>query len=185
MTSLLDISFLKFFSPIFVLILAYVIVYVVISKIEYFKDQKNLAALVAFIVALFVAFSVDITNIVSDFLPNIFIFILFVFFVLLIASMSGLSSQGDKENKGVFELLTGSKNSVAIIILIIVSIVFLISFSSLYGGDLLSQSQDANSDDFSQNIINIMSNAQILGAVALLLLAVVMIKLLGGKASPE
>lgn len=189
-TTIFDTNLLQIVGIIFAMLLVFVISYGFLSKVSIFGNQKGLYALIALGLALLVVISPQIRGIVLFMMPWLFVVIFISFFVLVTLMIFGLKE---------VNLLAGESTELRWTVLIIVIVLFIFALGNVLGQDSLEATQGPGgetverptpgpaptnvsrsvaTDDFQTNVWNTMINPQILGFIAIMLVAMFAIILL-------
>ncbi|HLC32441.1 MAG TPA: hypothetical protein VJJ82_01305 [Candidatus Nanoarchaeia archaeon] len=153
MATPLDITVLQQFSGIFPFLLILVLVYVVLSQMEWFKDKTSIAAIIAVLVALMSLLSPVVTKSVSLMAPW---FVLFIIFIVLL--MLGYMTIGIKKDV-IVDFVQKDTLSSALWIFAIIAIIGIGSIASVWtdetggleklqGKNLTAQVESGNADRF-------------------------------------
>lgn len=170
MATILDVGFLEYFAPVFVLLLVFVIGYGVLAKTKPFGESQVLYAALAFVLGIFVLLFPPITNFISVLAPYFTAYALLIFFVLFLFLIFGLKMDvfAGKDVLGTplvhWTIIVG-----AIFILIFV-------FSQVWGDDL-APGEEAE-EDLNVRVRDILFNPTLLGTVFLLVIAAFAIRFL-------
>jgi hypothetical protein len=202
MASVIEIGLMDYFSIIFLFLLVFVGVYAVIAKSGILGEKKYLGSLIAFIVALFVALSPEVSTFVIFVLPWFFVLAFILFFLIFIAKMFGKS---DKDVAWAFNYKDQNTPIVTWIIIFVILIV-VIGFSHIFGQRLLLENpelagasedpakidviQDVDAiseearrselatEDYSTNILATLTHPKVLGMLAFIMVALAAVLLL-------
>lgn len=172
MASFLDVTGLAEFSKLFVFILILVIVYAVLAYSKILGENKAIAWLIAFVLAIFVVITPIAAGAIAYISP--WFVLAFVFFGFIIASMKMFGASGADISS-----YTSLKSVFGIIILIILIVGFLsyIREQTTLPGD---NETSTDIDEYIKSSI-VIFHPTILGAIVVLLIAVFTIALLSGK----
>jgi hypothetical protein len=125
MATPLDISLLKQFSGVFPFLLVLVLVYVILTKSELFKDKQGIAALIAIIAAILTLFSSVVIKTINLMAPWFVLFIIFGFLLILAYMAFGI------DQKTIIATITGDEYGSAFGMWVI-SIMLIIGVGSLF-----------------------------------------------------
>ena len=192
-TPMIELGFLNYFSPIFVFLLVFVIVYAIMQFTSFAGKNKILHALIGFLIAVVFLFSTSATTVVTFIAPWFTIMFIFIIFMLAAYKLFGAT---DDQIRGVI-----SKNStVQYFILALGIIIALFGLGSAFGQDLLGATQgiseaqdtttateagDVASASYQQNLVATLFNPKILGMILLLVIAAFTIRAMTGIMKPD
>ncbi len=117
MATFLDVGMLEYFNIIFYFLFLFVLVFAVLQATKFPTENKNLSAILAFLVAVLVVFSGSTRDIISIITPTFVVIIFFLFFILLIYRFMGAN---DTDVKSIMGSEGGTRTFLLIIILIII-----------------------------------------------------------------
>jgi hypothetical protein len=178
-TPTLDVSFLGYFSPIFIFVLVFTMAYGVFQFTKMFGDNKVLHALISFFIAVVFLFSTAATTVIMVIAPWFTVLFIFIIFILMAYKMFGAT---DSQIKDVIS----KASAVQYTILALAIIILLFGLGAGFGQDLLegassfSDVRDAATEagedstatnSFQQNLISTLFNTKILGMVLILVIA--------------
>lgn len=168
MATLLDISIIDYFRPIFVFIFIFVLLYAILQKTEILgKETKNLNTFAALSIAVLSLFTGKITELVSTVAPwvvAVFIGVVMIFMILLFF--------GVKE-EDAWSYVGGKWLPVIIIILI-----FVIGVSQVLTLSPLEEGGAAGTSAYRQEIIKTLVSPKVLGAIFLIAIMAAAAKLI-------
>lgn len=182
MATVLDLSVLKVFMPVFAWIFTFLLVYGVLEATQIFKN-RGIHAMIAFVFSIMVAVSGSATNTIAAMTPWFLIMIFFIFMIYLIANFMGLSS-GD--------VVTSLGGKGAVWWVLIIGIIILVSgLSQTFGEQLLRGRQGGNETavsgsgtsvdgSFGQNVLLILTDAKVLGLLLIFFIAALAVALITG-----
>ncbi|MBI2142335.1 hypothetical protein HYU15_02490 [Candidatus Woesearchaeota archaeon] len=182
MATVLDLSVLKFFSPIFSWLLSFLLVYGFLQVTNVFKNP-GVHAMVALAFTLMVAVSSTATLAIASMAPWFMVIIFFIFMVYLISNFMGV---GGGEIIGAL----GGKAGATWWIMIIGFIILAAGLSNAFGQQLLQARQGGNqtaatgapgsvaSPAHGQAVLLTITNPKILGMILLLFIAALTIALM-------
>ncbi len=179
MATVLDLSVLKTFMPIFSWIFAFLLVYGVLEVTQVFKN-RGIHAMIAFVFSIMVAVSGTATNTIAAMTPWFLIMIFFIFMVYLIGNFMGL---GSADIVGTL----GGKGAIWWI-LIIGFVILAAGLSQSFGQQLLGARQGGNAtevpaasgpgNDHGQAVLFVLTNPKVLGMVLIFFIAALTIALI-------
>jgi hypothetical protein len=185
-TPTIDVSFLQYFSPIFVFVLIFVTVYAMLQFTNFMGKNKFLHAIIGILLAIIFMFSGAATTVVMFIAPWFTVLFIFLIFLIMAYKLFGATDDQIKEvitNWSAGQYLIGA---VAIVIIII-------GLSSALGQDFLGYTQDTGdltdgsaavagigitdagggstaTSDFQQNVVATLFNPKILAMVLILVI---------------
>ncbi len=188
----IEIGFLQYFSPIFVFLLVFVIVYAILQFTKFAGENKILHAIIGFLVSIVFLFSTSATTVVTFIAPWFTIMFIFIIFMLVAYKLFGAT---DDQIRTVI-----SKNStVQYFILALGIIIALLGLGSAFGQNLLSATQgiseaqesttgeagDVATSSYQQNLVATLFNPRILGMILLLVIAAFTIRAMTAVMKPD
>lgn len=176
MATPLDISVLQQFNSVFPFLLVLVLVYVVLSQMEWFKEKTAVAAIIAVLVALMSLLSPVVIKSVNLMAPWFVLFIIFIVLLMLAFMAIGV------EKKTIVDFVKDDKQGSALWTFAIITIIGLGSVASVWteetggleklqGKNLTAQIESGDADRF-QTIFH----PKVLGVVLVLLVGFFTIK---------
>ncbi len=181
MATVLDLSVLKTFMPIFSWIFAFLLVYGFLEVTQIFKN-KGIHAMLAFVFSIMVAVSGTATTAIASMAPWFLVIIFFVFIVYLIGNFMGLPSG---------EILSAFGGKGAIWWILILGFVILaVGLSQTFGEQLLDARQGGTNQtatetgdsgtptNHGQTVLFILTDPKILGMILILLISALTVVLL-------
>ncbi len=117
MATFLDMGMLEYFNIIFYFLFLFVLVFAVMQATKFPTENKNLSAILAFLIAVLVIFSSSTRDIISIITPTFVVIIFFLFFILLIYRFMGAN---DADVRSIMGSEGGTRTFLLIIILIII-----------------------------------------------------------------
>ncbi len=187
MATVLDLSVLKFFSPIFSWLLSFLLVYGFLEVTNVFKN-RGVHAMVALAFTLMVSVSSTATLAVAAMAPWFMVIIFFIFMVYLISNFMGI---GGNDILGAL----GGRTGAAWWILIIGFIILAAGLSNAFGQQLLQARQSGNQTTTTvteggtagaghgQAVLLTITNPKVLGMILLLFIAALTIALMTQRAA--
>ena len=131
MATLMDIGLLKEFGDIFPFLLVFVLVYAILIKTPFFKDNKGLASLLGVIMGIMTLFSTIARETITVMAPWFVLLFIFIIFMLIAFMIFG-TTESD-----VMSLLKSEKFGVGlwvVALVIIITVGSLMSVLSEHGG---------------------------------------------------
>jgi len=174
MATFLDILFLDKFSPIFIFLLVFALIYAILKTTKVLGDNNSIVAIVALAVGFLVILSSDSQEVVKNVMPLFFMLILFIFFMLV-----GLRFLGMEE--GVIKEGMKKWGPVHIALLVIVSLIFAAGVAAVFGNKLLPLTQNSTSveaTDYGKNVAQALFHPKVLGIIFVLIISMFAILLL-------
>lgn len=188
MATFLDIGLLAVAAPIFGFLLIFIISYGFLIKSNIFGDNKGLYALISVCLAFIVLISDAVSILLLFMTPWFFVLIFIGFFILFILMMFGLKPE---------DLQAGKTQELRTWVIILTVVIVLFGAGAVFGQSSLEaggfggeeeQSQDrppvgesttaVDTDDWGTNVVNTLINPQVLGLIAIMLIAVISMFLL-------
>ena len=190
----MDIGLLSKFSSILVFLLVFAVGYAIIKKTKILGESGSMAALVAFVIAIFIALNNSITAFLGFILPWFFILIFILIFLIFVGKLFGKT---DQDIAWAFNWK--EKNTPAVTWIIIISIIILIAgLSNLFGQGLLDQGKGVDSErpadviefdeegnqisvaseDYNSSVMATLAHPKVLGVIVILLIGLCAILLL-------
>jgi len=176
-----DIALLGHFSIIFPFLLAWVIVFGVLSYTKSFGDNKGLHSIIALCLAFLFVLSKDAVQVINFASPWFVLFFIFIIFVIMAFKVFGAT---DADIMGVMK--NPEFRYISTIIAILSIIIIIASFSNVMGQRTLEEGTDIDAieasdgstatSDFSSNVMNTIFHPQVLGLLVILIIASLTIK---------
>jgi hypothetical protein len=165
MATVFDLSVLEQFSGIFALLFVWVVIYAVLQLTKALGANKNIDALIAFVVAVFFGMSPKLTQALATMTPWFVIMILFIFFLWTIGYFMGLTQED------ILETL-GKRTGAFWWIFAFALIILIYSLSAVFGQSLLEAgAENVTRDAFTENVTKTLFNQKVLGMVLILIIA--------------
>ncbi len=190
-TPTIDIGFLQYFSPIFVFLLVFVIVYAILQFTKFAGENKILHALIGFFVSIVFLFSTSATTVITFIAPWFTIMFVFIIFMLVAYKLFGAT---DEQIKTVIT----KSSTVQYFILAIGIIIALLGLGTAFGQNLLGATQDISemqeattgeagvaTSSYQQNLVATLFNPKILGMILLLVIAAFTIRAMTPALKPD
>ncbi|MFH1591045.1 MAG: hypothetical protein ABIC95_03885 [archaeon] len=191
MASPLDVGFLEHFSPLFAMILVWVMIYGIMSYTQPFGDKKSLYAMFGFMVSIFILFSPNLVAIITTMVPWYTVIFVFVLLMLMFYGMFGA-----REENFLHVLKT---RTVVVSFIMIISVIILISSiggvylggneNSPTGTDVDLEAGTKTTGDIGDTgtsaFFATLFHPKVLGAIMILLVGTFAIILLSGPAKGE
>ncbi len=166
MATPLDTGLLQTFSPVFIFILVFAVVYAIMDKFKLMGENKLVKLTISFIIGILFLFSPDMINVVNVLTPWFVVFVIAIMFLLSIFLFMGVREG---------ELTKAVENpQVYWPVLFIAIIVFIIALIQVFGGKLPDVEESV--DDRTSEGINAIVHPRLLGAIVLLVIASLAIK---------
>jgi len=125
MVTLLDLGALQHFSGVFPFLLVLVLVYAILTKIEFFKGKEGIAAIIALILAILTATSRIATKTINIMSPWLVLFLIFGIILLIVFMAFGIKEET------ITKILTG-KEWGSTFFLWVLAIILIITIGSLF-----------------------------------------------------
>lgn len=188
-TPTLNISFLQYFSPIFIFVLVFVMVYGILQFTKFLGENKVLHALIGFFIAVIFLFSTEAITVVQVIAPWFTVLFIFVIFILMAYKLFGAT---DDQIRNVLS----NASSLQYTILAIGIIILLFGLGAGFGQKLLGYGADiadvrdaateagegsTATSSYQQNLISTLFNPKILGMILILVIAAFTIRAMTPK----
>lgn len=168
MATLLDISLIDYFRPLFVFLLIYVVLYAILKKTEIFgKDSKGLNIFAALSIAVLSLFTGKITDLISTVAPWVVAVFIGVTLIFMLLMFFGIKEQD------AWSYVGGKWLPVILIILI-----FVIGVSQVMTLSPLSQEGNQTDGGYRAEILKTLVHPRILGAMLLIVIVAATTKLI-------
>jgi hypothetical protein len=191
-TPTIDVSFLGYFSPIFVFVLVFVTVYALLQFTKMLGENKILHALIAVFIAVLFLFSSGATTVILFIAPWFTVLFMFLIFLIMGYKLFGAT---DQQLKNVIS----KSHAVQYSVLAIGIIIALFGLGAGFGQELLGATQDGDTvgaldsleegstatSDFEQNLTATLFNSRVLGMVLILIIASLTIRAMSAPMRPE
>jgi len=181
MATFLDVLFLENFSPVFVFLLVFAVLYAILQATKVLGENKGLSSLIAIVISFLIMMSPDIVKIITSMLPSFFLVILFILLVLILFRFLGMSEStisGSMQKWGPLHTT----------LIVVVAIIFAITLAGVYGSKLLSLTAGGNATNasgYGENIAETVFHPKVLGLLVIFIIAIFAIVLLVGGAAQE
>ena len=133
----IELGFLQYFSPIFIFLLVFVIVYAICQFTKLAGENKILHAIIAFLVSIVFLFSTTATTVVTFIAPWFTIMFIFILFMLIAYKLFGAT---DDQIKTVIS----KSSTLQYFVLAIGIIIALFGLGSAFGQNLLGFTEDVS-----------------------------------------
>jgi hypothetical protein len=160
MATILDTSLLGYLMPVFIFLLIWAVTYGLLTKIKFLGDNNGLHAIVALSLALLVLIQTQIRQVITLFLP--WVFLLGFLTLLLIAIFMFI---GVKEKDIV--TLVKREGIIYVTIISVVIILFFVALSQVFGPFLMVTDKPG----FWEGVKRVLLHPRILGAIFILVVA--------------
>src|SRR3989338_8450077 len=155
MATILDFNLLNFISPIILFLFVYIILYGLLSKVEMFGKSQGIRAFISF------------------FTPWFVVFVMFGMFLMLMFMFAGVKQED------LVKTVMGHGGIYGIVIAISI-ILFLVSFSEVFGPGLFDY-PGGNTSYWWDNVKSALFNTKVLGILVILVIAAETIRQFGNK----
>ena len=170
MATVLDLGILNYFTPILIFIFIFVVIYALFEKSKIFGENKELHALIGFVLAIIFVLVKPLREFVTTITPWMVVLFLLIVFILLGVMMLGL------KEKDVSEYISAN-TGVTVTVIVIIAIIFLSGLSSVFP-DAIGVS---DGDGFFSQFRNVVFNAKILGVLLVLIISYFVVRAVGYK----
>lgn len=192
-TPTLDVGFLGYFSPIFVFILIFTMVYGALQFTKLLGDNKILHAGIALVIAIIFLFSASAITVITFIAPWFTLLFIFIIFILIAYKLFGAT---DDQIKTVITKASALQYT----ILALAIIILLLGLGAGFGQELLgysadiSESRDAAVEaveggtatgSYQQNLVATLFHPKILGMILILVIAAFTIRAMTPKLRPD
>ena len=188
MATILDISILKGFSIIFVMVLIIVLVYAILQFTKALGDSKGMHILIAFLIGLLSLLVPDVTELVATMVPWFTVFFLFVVFMLLGYKLFGAT---DSDIAGFMK----TDKTIGWGIFVVSIIIMVAATGNVYGqrhltgsdgeplpvDDISIDASGSEPDKWSSNIYSTLYHPKILGMLLLFAIGAVTVGVLASS----
>ncbi len=188
MATVLDLSILKTFMPIFSWVFAFLLIYGVLEATNIFKN-RGIHAMLAFVFSIMVAVSGTATSTIAAMTPWFLLLIFFIFMIYIISNFMGLPSS---------EVIGALGGRGAVWWILILGLVILAAgLSQSFGQQLLQQRQGGGNEtavtttepgtpgsDHGKTVLFILTNAKVLGLILILFIAALTVAMITGPVKP-
>ncbi len=167
MATPMDIGLLKEFGAIFPFLLVFIVVYAILIKTEFFKDNKGLASLLAAVCGIMTLFSPIVRDTVTLMAPWMVLLFIFIVFLLVAFMIFGTTE------KDIMSLIKSEKFGIGMwvvalaLIITIGSLVSVISERGGIGGDDGTEVPEDQEEDFWKTL----ANTKVLGLTLIFFIA--------------
>ncbi|MBI2133688.1 hypothetical protein HYU11_03325 [Candidatus Woesearchaeota archaeon] len=185
MATVLDLSLLNTFMPVFSWIFSFLLVYGFLEVTQIFKN-RGIHAMIAFVFSIMVAISGTATATITAMTPWFLIMIFFIFMVYLISNFMGI---------GTSEILGAIGGKGAVWWILIIGFIILASgLSQTFGQNLLAARQGGNATEVptttgpgsthGQAVLFVFSNPKVLGMVLIFFIAALTVAMMTSPVKP-
>ena len=192
-TPTLELGFLQYFSPIFVFVLVFVLVYAMLQFTKILGENKVLHSIIAVMIAVVFLFSTGATTVVMFIAPWFTIFFIFIMFMIMAYKLFGAT---DDQVRTVI----AKAHSLQYFVLAIGIVIILLGLGSGFGQQLLefgattetataatgTEAGTATSAtaSYQENLIATLFNPKILGMFLILMIAALSIRAMTPAMTP-
>ncbi|MFQ5474278.1 MAG: hypothetical protein ACE5DM_00410 [Candidatus Nanoarchaeia archaeon] len=191
MATFLDIGLFSYFSVIFPVLFVFLLVFAVLTKTQFFGDNKGVYSLIAFSIAMIMLFSPGVVQVINVMAP--WFVLIFVFGILLLLALMVMGVEAD-----AITTYMGSWDVVHWFILSFAIIIAIGSLATVYGGSLLPYTSEkgavtvddggttgvrTSTGDFNQNVGRVLFHPKVIGMIFVLLVASFTIRMMAGQTS--
>ncbi|MFH0752812.1 MAG: hypothetical protein V1914_04435 [archaeon] len=173
MATILDIGILEYFTPVFVWLFIFALLYAILDKTGVLGENKGLKALVAFALSMLFVLTQDLMRIVSIMTPWFVILIIAVLFIMIFFLFVGV--KGESIAKQFSERIT------VWIILVLILTIFIYAMTQVYGADIhniYGEDGGEPEEGLNQAIGQILFHPKMLGIIFILLVAAQAVRLI-------
>ncbi|MDD5086495.1 MAG: hypothetical protein PHV16_01955 [Candidatus Nanoarchaeia archaeon] len=181
MATFLDVGMLGYFNIIFYFLFLFVLLFAIMQAVKFPTGDKNLSAILAFLVAILVVFSGPTREMISVITPTFFVIIFFLFFGILIYRFIGATDADVKS-------FLGTEAATRTFLLIILGIIILSTLGKTFfsGNSETSENEETDISSGNSNVgtqgegalVATLTHPKILGLVLILLIGAFAMSLL-------
>jgi len=175
MATFLDLGLLEYFSPIFVFLLVFSILWALLEKTSFFtEDNKAVNALIAFSLSVLFILVPEVREIISLSIPWFIIFIIFLLMLIMIFIFVGVKKDIISDIFGGSAPGPMTNMTVIWLVIFVCLAIFGYAFTQVYGDEIHNITADVDSTeegDLFTNIGQIIFTPKILGLILLIGLA--------------
>ncbi len=178
-TPTINISFLQYFSPIFIFVLVFVMVYGILQFTKFLGENKIIHALIGFFIAVIFLFSTEAITVVQVIAPWFTVLFIFIIFILMAYKLFGATDDQIRD-------VISKASAVQYAILALAIIILLFGLGAGFGQKLLGYGADISevreaaieageestaTSSYQQNLVSTLFNPKILGMILILVIA--------------
>ena len=175
MATILDIGILEYFTPIFVFLFIFAVLYAILDKTGLLGENKGLKSLVAFVLAMMFILTQNLMRLVTIMTPWFIILIVAAMFIIMFFLFVGAKPE---QVAGVF-----TEKVTVWVLLIVILIIFGYAITQVYGSGIHDIYGGGNATDYSglnESIGKILFHPKMLGVLLILVIAAQAIRLIAG-----
>ena len=164
MATVLDVSVLEFFSPLFIFLFVLLVFYAILDKTKILGENKGLSFMTALVVALLFVITTPALQIVETITPWLVVMLVVFMAIIIILLFIGVKADTISE-------VVSSRSSVWMIVIVLVLLLG-IALTNVIGPNIASLTQDeGDTAGFGRTIGKVIFHPSILGAALLLAIA--------------
>lgn len=176
MATILDIGILEYFTPVFVFLFVFAIVYALLDKTGILGESKALKSLVAFTLSMLFILTNNMVKLITVMTPWVVILLIAVLFIMLFFMFVGAKNE---QITGVF-----TEKVTVWIVLGVLATIFIYAMTQVYGQDVHTIYGEGNvttdSSGLNQAVGKILFHPKMLGVILILVIAAQAIRLIAG-----
>ena len=173
MATILDIGILEYFTPVFVFLFIFAVLYAILDKTGLLGDNKALKSLVAFTLSLMFVLTQNLMKLVTVMTPWFVVLVIAALFIMLFFMFVGAKAED------VSKVFT--EKTTVWIILVVMLIIFSYAMTQVYGTDIHSIYGEAGQEEsgtLNEAVGRILFHPKMLGVVLILVIAAQAIRLI-------
>jgi hypothetical protein len=163
MATVLDVSVLEFFSPLFIFLFVLFVFYAILDKTKILGENKGLSFLTALVVALLFVITTPALQIVETVTPWLVVMLVVFMAIIIILLFIGVKADTISE-------VVSSRSSVWMIVIVLVLLLG-VALTNVIGPNIASLTQEGDTAGFGRTIGKVIFHPSILGAALLLAIA--------------
>ncbi len=173
MATILDIGMLEYFTPVFVFLFVFALLYAILDKTGLLGESKAWKSLVSFTLAMMFVLTQDLMRLVSIMTPWFLILVIAALFIMLFFMFVGVKNE---TISGVF-----GEKVVVWVVLILLLLIFIYAMTQVYGSDIhnIYGEEGAEAEEgLNLAIGQILFHPKMLGVIFILIVAAIAIRMI-------
>lgn len=173
MATILDIGMLEYFTPVFVFLFVFALLYAILDKTGLLGESKAWKSLVSFTLAMMFVLTQDLMRLVSIMTPWFLVLVIAALFIMLFFMFVGVKNETISDVFG--------EKVVVWVILILLLLIFIYAMTQVYGSDIhnIYGEEDAQpKEGLNQAIGQILFHPKMLGVIFILIVAAMAIRMI-------
>lgn len=171
MATILDVGILEYFTPVFVFLFIFALIYAILDKTNLLGESKALKSLVSFVFAMLFIITQDLMKLVTIMTPWFIVLLVAVLFIILFFLFVGAKNE---------QIAAAFTDKVVIwTVLIVILIIFGYGVTQVYGTDIHSIYGGEGAEDtggLNQAIGQILFHPKMLGVALILIIAALAVR---------